>query len=340
MVLALLGFMQPLRTWGKAECGAESLWGSSVPDPISLRQFLPMSCNGPKPMCRSYTGPQFSNNYFWPQHSFFSWCHMPGVSLWIPLCSRVCNTLWQLPVAPSSCFTGQGAQPGTWVMSVHGNTLLRMSPQGAHPAGAKSPLGPGKWTCYVPGGAAPEWCLSTELHTEVWELWVSSPFLLPEKLKRSGARQIRNLSALLLSQALYLDRPSVPATVPLPTASHPAHGKQLQGTTCALDLQEGKALMARAWMWARAAPQLLMGAGVGAAAASCLLTHPHEHWCGEEGYSWFHYLVKPLWNCLCAALLETQTNLWVHWRKNPTGMLLPEYSTGNTHRQGAICNGL
>lgn len=36
MVLALLGFMQPLRTRGKAECGAEYLWGrSSVPDPIS-----------------------------------------------------------------------------------------------------------------------------------------------------------------------------------------------------------------------------------------------------------------------------------------------------------------
>lgn len=47
---------------------------------------------------------------------------MPRMCLWIPLCSRVCNTLWQLPVAP-----GQGAQPGTWVMSLLGNTPLRVT---------------------------------------------------------------------------------------------------------------------------------------------------------------------------------------------------------------------
>lgn len=75
MVLALLGmhgFMQPLRTQGKAGCGAEYLWGrSSVPDPISLRQFLPVSCNGSKPMHSvSHSSPQLPKNCFWLQHSF------------------------------------------------------------------------------------------------------------------------------------------------------------------------------------------------------------------------------------------------------------------------------
>lgn len=56
MVLALLdmhGFMQPLRTQG---CGAEYLWGRSfVPDPISLRKFLLMSCNAPNPCATEVT---------------------------------------------------------------------------------------------------------------------------------------------------------------------------------------------------------------------------------------------------------------------------------------------
>lgn len=97
---------------------------------------------------------------------------------------------------------------------------------------------------------------------EVWELRTSSPFLLPEKLKRSGPRQRGNLWALLPSQALCLDRASIPATVHLPFPQlHTWHmGNSFQAQPACSGLQEGQSPMARAWMWARAATQLLVGA--------------------------------------------------------------------------------
>lgn len=65
------------------------------------------------------------------------------------------------------------------------------------------------------------WCTSTEPCAEVLGAVLGSrscefPFLVCEKLKRSGVRQRGNLWALLHSQALCLDRRSIPAMVPLP----------------------------------------------------------------------------------------------------------------------------
>lgn len=135
----------------------------------------------------------------------------------------------------------------------------------------------------MPGEAAPEWCLSTAPCAErsgSCELPLLSCYLRSLKgVKARGPRQRGNLWALLPSQALCLDRDSIPATVHIPFPQlHTWHmGNSFQAQPARSGLQEGQSPMARAWMWARAAAQLLVGAGVGAAAASCLHTHPHGH---------------------------------------------------------------
>lgn len=155
-----------------------------------------------------------------------------------------------------------------WVMSVCGNTLLRMRFPRELTPGAKSPLGPGNWACCMSGGATPEWCLSTE----VWELWVSFPATW-EAEKGKAERKPAGTVAFPSPVPGQIQHPSHCASS-FPTALHIALGSSFQAQpvfwTCR------RVRPPRAWMWARAAPQLLVDAGVGAAAASAFSHIPMD----------------------------------------------------------------
>lgn len=138
----------------------------------------------------------------------------------------------------------------------------------------------------------------------------------------------------LLSQALCLNRTNVLATVSLPMASHPHMGRQL------LDMTLWTPVVGT-WVWARAAPQLLVGAAVGAAAAPCILAHAPCRWGRLQLVPPPCYIILRLSVCLGFG----NPNLFVdaleeksHWGTSSQCHSHKLNPTRHGPRQGAICN--
>ena len=137
-------------------------------------------------------------------------------------------------VTLSSCWAWQGTQLGTWVMSVYGSTLLRwripkdltqLASLGKITSGTWKPslLHAGRRTC-TQGGYVEH--RNPEQRSASCEFPLLSRYLSSSKGVGKGREETcPHCWAMLPSQAPCLDRPNVLATVPLPMASHPAHGK-------------------------------------------------------------------------------------------------------------------